>query len=280
MARMCNYLNRTFVLRILSADVRKELFLSMDKRKGFTLIELLVVIAIIALLLALLIPALDAARQKALDIRCTSHLRQIAIALMIYIDDNDGEMPWVGDDRLDRKCNFYLWNDPTTGDPKTMFDDDAYWGIHFLNYIKTRVIFGCPAFKDVAADLMYAGADPMLINEAAYGLNAYTTNRNATEIRIPANFIYCTDHVEPRDDDYSRDLFHNDGPGTLNLRDFRPGGDPDRMKEYRGIFRHAIKFRDDYKTGGKANILWLDGHVEWLWETTGDDVPEKWYTGD
>jgi len=274
---------------------------AMDTRRGFTLIELLVVIAIIALLMAILIPALDAARQKAMDIKCTSHLRQIGIGLMLYIDDNDGAMPWVGNDRLHRKCNRYLWFQPGT---KTLMPvdnsplaDDTYWGVHFLKYIKSKEVFGCPAFKDVAVELMYPGYDPMLINEAAYGLNAYSTNRNATEIRIPANFIYCTDHVEPRVDDNSDDMFFNDGPGTWNVTRHRPGSpDPDRMQEYRGIFRHAIKFNDPFRTGGKANILWLDGHVSWLQETLGEknppipsnplqppiygpDVPQSWYTG-
>jgi prepilin-type N-terminal cleavage/methylation domain-containing protein/prepilin-type processing-associated H-X9-DG protein len=267
----------------------------MDRRRGFTLIELLVVIGIIAILMAMLLPALDAAKQRAMDIKCTSHMRQIGLALMLYIDDNDGAMPWVGNDRGDRMCNHYSWYD-AAGNLRPMTDPDAYWGIHFLKYVRSREIFGCPAFKDVAVELMYPGWDPMLINEAAYGLNAYSTNRNATEIRRPANFIYCTDHVEPRDDDYARDLFHNTGPGTWNLTDFRPGGNPDRMKEYRGIFRHSIKLNDEFRTGGKASVLWLDGHVTWLPETLGErnpptpsdpqqppingpDVPESWYTG-
>ncbi len=268
----------------------------MDRRRGFTLIELLVVIAIIALLLAILLPALDAAKQKAMDIKCTSHMRQIGLALMLYIDDNDGAMPWVGNDRLDRMMNRYSWYDPATGQLRGMNDPEAYWGIHLLKYMKSREMFGCPAFKDVAVELMYPGANPMLINEAAYGLNAYTTNRNATEIRLPANFIYCTDHVEPRVDDNSDDMFFNSGPGTWNVTRHRPGGVPDRMKEYRGIFRHSIKFNDEFRTGGKAGVLWLDGHVTWLQETLGErnapvpsnpqqppingpDVSQSWYTG-
>jgi prepilin-type processing-associated H-X9-DG protein len=52
-----------------------------------------------------------------------------------------------------------------------------------------------------------------------------------------------------------------------------------RAEFYRGIFRHNTRKSDDFETGGRANILWLDGHVESLEETTGDDVPEQWYTG-
>jgi len=61
------------------------------------------------------------------------------------------------------------------------------------------------------------------------------------------------------------------------LTHYRQGGD--RAEFYRGIFRHNIRRSDKFRTGGRANILWLDGHVESLEETTGDDVSEEWYTG-
>jgi len=39
-------------------------------------------------------------------------------------------------------------------------------------------------------------------------------------------------------------------------------------------------YLDDYRTAGRANVLWLDGHVSSLEETTEDDVPLRWYTSD
>jgi prepilin-type N-terminal cleavage/methylation domain-containing protein len=59
------------------------------KRKGFTLIELLVVIAIIAIIAAILMLVFAQAREKARRAACTSNMRQIALAVMMYAQDHD-----------------------------------------------------------------------------------------------------------------------------------------------------------------------------------------------
>ena len=65
-------------------------------RKGFTLIELLVVIAIIAILAALLLPALARAKSEALKVNCKSNIRQLTYAFIMYAGDFDSYMPPIG----------------------------------------------------------------------------------------------------------------------------------------------------------------------------------------
>lgn len=64
----------------------------MNERRGFTLVELLVVIAIIALLMAILLPALNRAREQGKRAVCLHNVKQLALAWIMYADDNDGKI--------------------------------------------------------------------------------------------------------------------------------------------------------------------------------------------
>ena len=133
-------------------------------KHAFTLIELLVVIAIIAILAAMLLPALARAKEKAKQTRCTSNEKQIALGYILYVDDNQNWLPVAGQ------------SDPTGVAPCRWFTEISPFiasGNTNINQLVAKgKVVTCPsAFNSCATSMTTAGevATPIAAATAVHG---------------------------------------------------------------------------------------------------------------
>jgi len=106
------------------------------RRRAFTLIELLVVIAIIAILAAILLPVLDRAKQKAVQVQCLNDYRQLEFCYQMYTEDNSTLLPWNN-----------VANPPQNwiqGYSTKDFNSRNIWNGVLYGYNKNAKIYACP----------------------------------------------------------------------------------------------------------------------------------------
>jgi prepilin-type N-terminal cleavage/methylation domain-containing protein/prepilin-type processing-associated H-X9-DG protein len=125
-----------------------------SRRAGFTLVELLVVIGIIALLIAILLPALNAARRQANQVKCLSALREIGNAFALYAHNYNGYYPAARDHVAATSAGWQRW--PALVAP-FVSANRQFSNYMDINAIRTNsVLWGCPewrrAFEFNAAD--------------------------------------------------------------------------------------------------------------------------------
>ena len=202
---------------------------SAGRRSGFTLVELLVVISIIAVLLTILLPSLQAAKQQAQGVLCVAHLRSLSMVWTMYADDNEGRM--VGG------CASYLPGPP--GYPWVVAPLNK-WGWSKPN--GTRSVDG-------------SGGDAVTLEDRLRGIRAgalFAYTDNNTDI------YHCPGDKRMYEGTYLGDTLVHQLYRSYTIQLGLNGGPPKALKRVSSIKQpeEMYVFVEEYYDGGVFNAAW------------------------
>ena len=212
----------------------------MKKRNAFTLIELLVVIAIIAILAAILFPVFAKVREKARQTSCASNTKQLGLAFMQYIQDNDESLPV----RLEDQANPNSTNN--TG-----------WAGRIYPYVKSTGLYHCPDDTGTGTvSYMINSSFPLgFQNQASWNAPASTVLLIETDSGVLPKYDITT----PLETNSPRMYLDVSGPDP-NFGTVKSAAGPLGRRPFNATWHKDLVGRHT----DSSNFLFLDGHVKSL----------------